>query len=101
MKFNQNNSKKSFTLFGFLTFCAIATSTATTAIEPLSKNKAFTQATVEQSEQQAQQKPFEPPIIGRSNDETLEEINLDQEWEDILGNDESEGEMLLASTRTL
>jgi hypothetical protein len=100
MKFNKNNTKKSVTFFSFLSFCAIATSTAITAIEPFSGNKAFTSTSVQQSEKQAQQKPFEPPIIGRSNDETLEEIHLDQEWEDILGNDESEGEMLLASTRT-
>jgi hypothetical protein len=99
MKFNKNNTKKSVTFFSFLSFCAIATSTAITAIEPLSRNKAFTQTNIQQSEQQEQQKPFEPPILGRTNDETLEEIHLDQEWEDILGDDESEGEMLLAMTR--
>jgi hypothetical protein len=99
MKFNKNNKQQSFTFLTFLSFCAIITSTTITAIEPLSRNKAFTQATVQQSEKQALQKPFEPPILGRSNDETLEKIYLDQEWEDILDDEESEGEMLLASTR--
>ncbi|MGL5796147.1 MAG: hypothetical protein ACRC06_17445 [Waterburya sp.] len=100
MKFNKNNSQKSVTFFSFLSFCAIITSTATIHIEPLSRNKAFTQTTIQQSEQQERQKPFEPPILGRSNDETLEEIELDQEWEDILSDDQSEGEMLLASTHS-
>lgn len=94
MKFNKNNSKKSFTFIGFLSFCAITASTAITAIEPLSRKEAFIPATEQQSEKQERQKPFEPPI-GRSNNETIEEIYLDHEWEDILG-DESGEEMLLA-----
>ncbi|VEP12984.1 exported hypothetical protein [Hyella patelloides LEGE 07179] len=94
MKFNNNNSKKSFTLLTFLSFCAIATSTATAAVEPLSNKEALSPATKQQSENQETQKPFEP--ISRSNDETKEEIHLDREWEDILGDDESGEEILLA-----
>lgn len=94
MKFNKNNQQKSFGLLTFLGFLAIATSIVTTATKPLAKNQDVTATTEQQSEKQERQKPLEP-IIGRGNDETLEEIHLDQEWEDILG-DDPEQEVLLA-----
>ncbi|MGL4879696.1 MAG: hypothetical protein ACRC8K_01345 [Waterburya sp.] len=101
MKFNKNDSTKSFTLIGFLTFCAIALSLETTAIKPLSRNETFSPSstTEQQYEQQQRQEALELP--NKSNEETWEKVELDKEWKDILGNDESEGEMLLASSRTL
>lgn len=101
MKLNKNNSKKSFTLLGFLSFCAIALSIEITGVKPLSKKETFSLSpTTEQKyEQQERQKALELP--NRSNEETWEKVELDKEWEDILGDDESEGEMLLASAPTL
>ena len=94
MKFNKNNSKKSFTLLGFLSFCAIALSIETTGVKLLSKNETFSPSpTTEQKYKQQEGEALQLP--DRSNEETLEEVELDKEWEDILG-DESGEEMLLA-----
>ncbi|NJL51160.1 MAG: hypothetical protein HC930_01190 [Hydrococcus sp. SU_1_0] len=100
MKFNQNNTKKSFTLLGFLSFCAIALSVETTGIKPVSRNETLSPSpTTEQNyEQERRQKALELP--NRSNEESWEKVELDKEWEGILDNDESEGEILLASTRS-
>lgn len=100
MKFNKNDSTKSFTLIGFLTFCAIALSLETTGVKPLSRDETFSPSpTTEQKyEQQERQEALELP--NKSNEETWEKVELDKEWEDILDNEESEGEMLLASTRS-
>lgn len=94
MNFNKNNSKKTFSLLSFLSFCAIATSVTVANVEPLSREEAFHSVSEQQSEKQDKQKPFEP--VGKSSDETLEEIELDREWEDTVGNDESVEEILLA-----
>lgn len=96
MKFN--NNKQSFTVFTLLSFCAIATSTTIAAVEPLARKEDFTPKVVEQSEQQEQQKLFEP--LSQGNSETLEEINLEHEWEGILSDDES-GEEILLVNRTI
>lgn len=94
MKFYKNNSKKSFTFLSFLGFCAIL-SVETTSIKPLSRNETFSPSstTEQQYEQQDTQEALELP--DRSNEETWEKVELDKEWEDILG-DESGEEILLA-----
>ena len=98
MKYNKSNSKKSFTFFGFLTFCAIALSVETTGIKSLSRNETLSPSstTEQQYEQQDTQEALELP--NRSNEESWEKVELDKEWEDILG-DESGEEMLLAIGR--
>ena len=57
MKFNKNNSKKSFTLIGFLSFCAIALSVETTGIKPLSRNETFSPS---QTTEKTTQQPLTP-----------------------------------------
>lgn len=99
MNFNENNSKKYLSFLSLLSFCAIATSVTIDNVEPLSRKEAFTPAPEQQSEKQEKQKPFEP--IGKSSDEILEEIELDREWSDVIGDDESGKEMLLAKAPTI
>lgn len=96
MKFNKNDNTKSFTLIGFLSFCAIALSIETTGVKPLSKNETFSPSstTEQQYEQQKRQEVLKLP--NGSNEETWEKVELNKEWEDILG-DGSEGEVIMAS----
>lgn len=96
MKFNKNNSKKSFTLLGFLSFCEIALSVKTTGIKPLSRNETFSSSPTTEQQYEQQQRQETLKLTNRSNEESWEKVELDREWEDILGDDESGEEILLA-----
>lgn len=85
---NTANQKQSSTLLTFLSLCAITTSTTTMAFEQQSKNHDFARATEQQS--------LSLDSINRLDKNAsavLEEIDLEREWESILG-DESEQELL-------
>jgi hypothetical protein len=100
MKFNKNNQKQSATLFSLLTFLAIAVSPVTAAIEPPSRKESSVpgmEQQVKTQETQETKKPLKPVV--NSNDETWEKVELEKEWENILG-DESRVEMLVAFGRS-
>ncbi len=82
------NQKQSSALLTFLSVCAIAASTVTIEIEQRSKNHDFSPTTEQQS---LRQESINHPI--ESDSTGLEEIDLDKEWEGILG-DESKQELL-------
>ncbi|NET90189.1 MAG: hypothetical protein F6K45_19185 [Kamptonema sp. SIO1D9] len=90
MKFYQNKEQKFFIFFTLLslytTSTAIFTYIALFNFKPLLSNEISVATTQDKGRQNVQ------------SNEVLEEINLDREWEDILG-DESGGEMLLAAGR--
>ncbi len=90
MKFYSNQEQKFFTFFTLLGLCttslAIFTYVTSFSFKSLLRNEISTATTQYEVRQDL-----------KSN-QVLEEINLDHEWEDILG-DESGGEMLLAVAR--
>lgn len=96
MKFNKNNSHKSFTFLGFLSFCAISLSVETTGVKLLSRNETFSLSPTTKQKYEQQERPKTLELPNRSNEETWEKVKLDREWEDILG-DGFEGEVIMAS----
>lgn len=95
MKFQNNNKKPTLAFLTLLSSCAIILYTETIPSKLQSKNQSFALAIEQQSTYQKIQK--QDDYSSRDNDELIEEIHLDREWEDILGNDESGEEILLAS----
>lgn len=89
---NEKRSSKFLTLLGL---CAIITSTATTTLEQLSLTRDFAPVTKKSSlsEEEANDQP------AQNNDSALEEIDLEKEWESILG-DESELDFLAYVSRS-
>lgn len=82
------HQKQSSALLTFLSVCVIAASTVILEIQQLSKNYGFAPATKQQSlRQESVNRPIESDSTG------LEEIDLEKEWEGILG-DESKQELL-------
>lgn len=90
MKFYKSQEPKFLTFFTLLSLCTTSTAifayVASFNFKPLLRNEISAATTQYEGIQNVQ------------SNEVLEEINLDREWEDILG-DESGGEMLLAVSR--
>lgn len=82
------NQKQSSALLTFVSVCAIAVSTVMIEIHLRSKNYSFAPTSKQQS---LRQESVNPSI--KSNSTGLEEIDLDKEWEGILG-DKSKQELL-------
>lgn len=82
------NQKQSSALLTFVSICAIAASTLIIEIQQRSKNYGFAPATERQS---LSRESINHPI--KSDSTVLEEIDLDKEWEGILG-DKSKQELL-------
>jgi hypothetical protein len=89
---NTANQKQSLNLLTVLSLCAIVTSTTTAAIEQLSKKQDFVPTAEQQTFNQDSNNRLDKD---KNNDVVLEEIDLDKEWENIAGDDES-GQGLLA-----
>ncbi len=83
------NQKQSFTLLTVLSLCAVVTSTTTAAIEQQSKNQNLAPTTEQQSLNQGS-----IDNLKDSNSVALEEINLDKEWEGVIGEKSEEGILL-------
>lgn len=82
------HQKQSSPLLTFLSICAIAASTVMMEIQQRSKNYGFAPA----KEQQFLSRESMNPLI-KSDSTGLEEIDLEKEWEGILG-DKSKQELL-------
>ncbi|MDJ0567547.1 MAG: hypothetical protein QNJ53_00725 [Pleurocapsa sp. MO_192.B19] len=93
MKFQNNNKKPTFAFLTLLSSCAIALYIEAIPSKLLSKNQSFDPAIEQQLKNQTSQNPIDH--LGKGNDEVVEEIKLDKEWEGILGS-EPEQEVLLA-----
>ena len=89
------HQKQSSALLTFLSVCAIAASTEIVEIEQRSKNYGFAPATEQQS---LSQNSINRPI--ERDSKVLEEIDLEKEWEGILG-DESKQELLAYNPPTV
>ena len=97
MKFQNNNKKPTFAFLTLLSSCAIALYIEAIPSKLPSKSQSFDPANEQQLNSQNNQNSIDR--IGRNNDKIVEEIELDQEWESILG-DKTKEEFIIAAGRT-